>query len=386
MRKEGPVKATESMLPEIAPCPNALAGGFETLEAAAFEPDDFFDFNNGGVTLFNLPLLYQLRQRSYHAVTLGGPFDLVKLAQDHRQHVYRSEVALDTAAGKSLAALLLGLGQGNFFLYENAKLRVFAPTPQAALALARQMCRYRTAATKPTPGFYLISITSSEPYAELVELDNCPGSGPDELALHYGDGFSDWETPWLAQITKRHSGLTIFFGPPGVGKTTYLKTLMARFAGKFVFYYLPISSFDALSAPQFVAFWLRENTQHEGKTKLVVLEDAEDLLLPRDDSSRAKVSNLLNIGDGFLGEHLKLHLIATANVPIKRLDSAVVRPGRLMGTREFHRLTWPEAQRLAQAKGLSLPEGMDTWSLAEVYNGHTGVPPGGSNIGFSAKP
>jgi hypothetical protein len=39
-----------------------------------------------------------------------------------------------------------------------------------------------------------------------------------------------------------------------------------------------------------------------------------------------------------------------------------------MGAREFRRLTRPEAQQLAQAKGLALPN-QDDFSLAELYCG-----------------
>jgi ATP-dependent 26S proteasome regulatory subunit len=91
----------------------------------------------------------------------------------------------------------------------------------------------------------------------------------------------------------------------------------------------------------------------------------------------------LNIGDGFLGEHLKLHVIATTNAPMRRLDEAVQRPGRLMGSREFRRLTRAEALRLAQAKGLKLADGSDSWSLAEVYNGKPEVLAPESSVGFS---
>ena len=192
-----------------------------------------------------------------------------------------------------------------------------------------------------------------------------------------------WEKQWLAQLARRHSGVTILFGPPGVGKTSYLKMLMARFIDRFAFYYLPLSSFDLLSDPQFVGFWLDQNRRHRGKAKLAIIEDAENLLLPRDERSRAQVSNLLNIGDGFLGEHLRLHVVATTNVPIRRLDEAVLRPGRLMGTREFRRLTRAEALRLAQAKGLTLANASDTWSLAEVYNGQPEVLAPEPNVGFS---
>jgi hypothetical protein len=158
---------------------------------------------------------------------------------------------------------------------------------------------------------------------------------------------------------------------------------MARFIDRFVFYYLPLSSFEVLSAPHFVGFWLDQNRRHNPKAKLVIIEDAENLLLPRDERSRAQVSNLLNIGDGFLGEHLKLHVVATTNAPMRRLDEAVLRPGRLMGTREFRRLTRAEALRLAQAKGLKLVDGSDSWSLAEVYNGKPEVLAPEPNVGFS---
>ena len=103
------------------------------------------------------------------------------------------------------------------------------------------------------------------------------------------------------------------------------------------------------------------------------MEDAENLLLPRDAGSQTDVSNLLNIGDGFLGEHLKLHVIATTNSPVRQLDPALLRPGRLMGTREFRRLTRREAQRLAEAKGLALADQND-YSLAELYCGGASGP------------
>jgi ATP-dependent 26S proteasome regulatory subunit len=74
---------------------------------------------------------------------------------------------------------------------------------------------------------------------------------------------------------------------------------------------------------------------------------------------------LLNIGDGFLGEHLKLHILATTNVPIQKLDAALLRPGRLIAVRQFRRLSHTEATRLCCAKGLDLPRQED-FSLAEL--------------------
>jgi SpoVK/Ycf46/Vps4 family AAA+-type ATPase len=204
-----------------------------------------------------------------------------------------------------------------------------------------------------------------------------------DLLLNYGVELVRWEVDWLKRISLRPSGVTILNGPPGAGKTSYLRSLIARLAGEFVFYYLPVSSFDLLVNPQCVGFWLEEYRLHKNKTKIAILEDAEDLLLPRDEHSRTKVNNLLNIADGFLGEHLKLQVMATTNAPRQQLQEALLRPGRLVGMREFRRLTRPEALRLARAKGLDLPEQPD-YSLAEIYNRRVDVsrPGEARRVGF----
>jgi SpoVK/Ycf46/Vps4 family AAA+-type ATPase len=164
------------------------------------------------------------------------------------------------------------------------------------------------------------------------------------------------------------SGLTIFHGPPGCGKTSYLRALMARLLNQAVFYFLPVSEAAMLSNPRFVGFWIEQTQRHQQQTKIVLLEDAEELLLPRDCGNQDKVSTLLNLADGLLGDHLKLHVIATTNAPVRELDPALLRPGRLVGSRAFRRLTRSEAQQLAEAKGLTLAEQED-YSLAELYCG-----------------
>jgi hypothetical protein len=382
-----PAQPGERLLPELEPSPDALIGGPELLDddeaAATASYLEWCMFKQPDVSVFNLPLYYQLRQRPYHRVLVQGPFDIGRLAHDHREHIYRSEVACLQQGKPSVESLLLCLGQRVFVLQDSSHLTVFAPTPQAAARVAADFRRYVEPLKKAKPGFYLVSLRADGPQTELVGVDACPTADAEELALHYGADFGAWEQQWLARLAQRHSGVTVLFGPPGVGKTSYLKMLMARFIDRFVFYYLPISAFEILSAPHFVGFWLDQNRRHGPMTKLAVIEDAENLLLPRDQHSRAQVSNLLNIGDGFLGEHLKLHVVATTNTPMRRLDEAMLRPGRLMGTREFRRLTRAEALRLAQAKGLRLTDGSDSWSLAEIYNGKPEVLAPEPNVGFS---
>src|SRR5438094_2995810 len=109
-------------------------------------------------------------------------------------------------------------------------------------------------------------------------MENLLLLGDDQLKIHYGDDFLEWHQTWLERLRQRTSRVTVLFGPPGCGKTSFLRSLMARRSVTAVFYYLPVSEFDALSNPSFVSFWARETERYKGKQKIVIIEDAEDLL------------------------------------------------------------------------------------------------------------
>ncbi len=222
-------------------------------------------------------------------------------------------------------------------------------------------------AREARPHFFVVSITGEGAIAESVVVQRPAPVTQEELALNYGDGFVEWEEQWLRIVRKRPSGVTILHGAAGTGKTSFIRALMSRLLGQAVFFIVPVSEIELLSSPKFVRFWIDETRRHKGRIKFAVLEDSEDLLLPRDPGSREKVSSLLNIADGLLGDHLRLHVLATTNVPVSQLDPAIARPGRLAGVREFRCLTRAEAQRLANAKGLSLPDA-DRITLAQVYS------------------
>lgn len=359
---------TESRLPEIEAAPDALFGECESLDSESIFRRMFPE----GIKFFDLPLLDRLHRRHYHMVRLRGSFRLAKLVRDYRPQLLRSESSQNPRGRTCIERLMFDWGKGVFVVYDLPELLVYAPTTEAAIETAAHLKQYR----KPDdtkPGFKLISISGNHASTQLVTVEQSAPLNEDELRLHYGADFPNWETEWIAKLRQKHSGVSILHGPPGCGKTSYMRSLTVRLIGSFEFYYIPVSAFDLLSTPNFVNFWLEQKTEGCGKRRLAIIEDAEELLLPRDEGSRAKVSNLLNIGDGFLGEHLNLHLVATTNAPIRQLDAALLRPGRLMGTREFRRLNRDEASRLAKAKGLPLPDQND-FSLAEIYCGAVSRP------------
>jgi hypothetical protein len=329
-------------------------------------------------------LLDQLLRRPYHAVTLEGPLNVKQLAEDHRDRTFRSETSIDRCGNPKLDCLLLRLEGGVFGYLEGDSFKIYAPTPEAAQAAARQFRCYVKPQAAGKPCFFVISIEDHGPNTETVPIERLAAVTTEELALNYGTDFPAWEQQWTERMRRTPSGLTIFHGPPGCGKTSYLRALMARLIDKAVFYFIPVSEAEMLSNPRFVNFWIKQTKRHQKKTKIVLLEDAEELLLPRDSGNRDKVSTLLNLADGFLGDHLKLHVIGTTNSPVRELDPALLRPGRLVGARAFRRLTRLEAQRLADAKGLALPDQED-FSVAELYCGAVSSPAlsAGRQIGFA---
>jgi len=371
----------EALQPSAQPAPEMP---FDTLEETADTSWLRDHCHVSDVPFFSLVLLDKLVRRPYHTVMLEGPFKIKELVEDHRKHTFRSEKSFNRSGCLRIDRLLLLLEGEVFAHLEGDFFKIYAPTPEAAQAAAERFRRYVKPQAADKPCFFVISIEDCGPCTETVDIERLAPFTNEELALHYGEDFPAWEQQWTERMDRTPSGLTIFHGPPGCGKTSYLRALMARLLKNAVFYFIPVSEAEMLSNPRFMSFWMKQTQRHPKRTKIVLLEDAEDFLLPRETGCRDKVSNLLNLADGFLGDHLRMHVIATTNSPVRELDRALLRPGRLVGAHEFRRLTRPEAQRLAKAKGLTLPDQED-YSLAEMYCGAASNPAFNANrqIGFA---
>lgn len=361
-------ETTEPLMPAAATTAEALGSKLEPQEETNGTDSLWNRFYPRDIPFFKLALLDPLLRRPYFAVTLEGPIKINQLAKDHLERTFRAETIIDRCGNLKIDRLLLRLEGGVFGYLEMDTLKFYAPTPDLAQKVAKEFRCYVIPQKAKQPFFYIISLEDHGPVTEMVTIERSAPAATEELALNYGDDFPVWEKQWRERLRQTPSGLTIFHGPPGCGKTSYLRALMARLLDQAVFYFVPVSASEMLFNPRFVGFWIKEASRNKKQKKIVLLEDAEELLLPRDGSNRDKVSNLLNLADGFLGDHLKLHVIATTNATVRELDKAILRPGRLLGSREFRRLNREEAQRLAQAKGLTLPDKPD-FSLAEIYNG-----------------
>ena len=367
------IEPTEPLLP-TTPATDALPDDADLPETDAPGVPSFWShYVPQDVPFIKMALYDKLLHRPYYTVSLEGPFKLKQLIEDHRAQTFRYEASIDRSGNQKITRLMLRLdGDVHGFLEEDAFV-IYALTPEAVQAAAQHFRRYVKPQPPGLPFYYAICVKRSEPQAKRVFIERKAPFSTEELALNYGDDFPGWEKAWRDRLYEKPSGLTLFHGPPGCGKTTFLRALMYRLLDKAVFYFIPVSSAEILFDLGFIDFWVEQAHVHRKKRKFVILEDAEDLLRPRDEGNRDRVSNMLNLADGFIGDHLKLHVIATTNAPVRKLDPAILRPGRLLDSRKFRRLTRAEAERLAQAKGLTLA-GQKDFSLAEIYNGAAVTP------------
>lgn len=215
----------------------------------------------------------------------------------------------------------------------------------------------------------IISHDGSDYYVKNFSLD---GKVPPFIYVdeHYGDGFAEFHEKMMVRIKNDSKGLVLFHGDPGTGKTQYIRMLLDQLtrANKSILY-VPPSFSSQLTEPQMIEF-ISEWVLDEDQDCILLIEDAEPLLEVRNgsDGRSTGISNLLNMTDGILNDMLGLMVIATFNTSISKIDSALLRPQRLIARKEFCKISELQAYSLAQALKIPVPEIEYPATLAEFYS------------------
>lgn len=248
-------------------------------------------------------------------------------------------------------------------------LGIYTDSPAKTEALmADLLAHYRhdpaTLARQPRVG--MLNFAYGELTVERIPVTPDQIVPRERLALYYGDDMPAWLAAWLEILNRRRYGLTVLTGAPGTGKTSLLRSLAHWLVETHVFYFMPAARFASVESGEIVSFWANEN-RNSPLRKVLILEDAESVLLRRGDDNREKVATLLNLTDGMLGDALGLHVVCTLNSELADLDPALLRAGRLVAHRDFELLTGTQARQLAAVLGVPAPSG-DRLSLAELFN------------------
>ncbi|MCB9032387.1 MAG: AAA family ATPase [Chitinophagales bacterium] len=223
------------------------------------------------------------------------------------------------------------------------------------LQLSNQLKKFKRRERKKE---FEISLINFDGYFSLVDIDIKKTKL--NIDLYYNDDFIEVHNIIKTRLnTKNDKGIVLLHGLPGTGKTTYLRYLIGIVKKRVLF--VPPSVAANITNPEFISLLL------EYPNSLLVIEDAENIIMDRTTNGNSAVSNLLNISDGLLADCLNIQIICTFNMSISKIDSALMRKGRLIAKYNFEKLSIEKAQQLAQHLDINLSV-KEAMSLSEICN------------------
>ena len=163
------------------------------------------------------------------------------------------------------------------------------------------------------------------------------------------------------------ANILLLIGPPGTGKTTFIRGLLAHRSSS------AIVTYDAgiLEKDGFFARFIEDDAD------VMVLEDSDAFLKSRSDGN-TMMHRFLNVGDGLVTTKGKKMIFSTNLPSIRDVDSALVRPGRCFDVLTFDILDRHQALKLAERLKVELPDRNGgesaTYSIAEVFHEQTNKP------------
>lgn len=219
--------------------------------------------------------------------------------------------------------------------------------------------RYRQRKLKPEihliiKGSYGLDLEEFEIQKPLLNVED-----------NYNDDFSEIHQMIHKRLSqKKDKGLVLLHGKPGTGKTSYIRYLITSLRKKVIF--LPPNMASAITNPDLMKLLINN------PDSIFVIEDAENIIIDREENGYSPVSTLLNISDGLLSDCLNIQIVCSFNTDLSKVDAALLRKGRLIAQYEFKELETEKAQKLSDKLGFRTII-TSPMTLTDIYNQHEKV-------------
>jgi len=123
--------------------------------------------------------------------------------------------------------------------------------------------------------------------------------------------------------------IVLLTGPPGSGKTHLIRAVLVSAKRPRFVVLQPGDLRSFLNASPLGALAEFVEDEASGRPIVLIVEDADDCLVPRGTDNMSQIAALLNLSDGLVGSAFDIRVLATTNAKVTEVDSAILRPGRL---------------------------------------------------------
>lgn len=140
----------------------------------------------------------------------------------------------------------------------------------------------------------------------------------------------------IVEFLKAQESILFLHGMPGVGKTTFLKLILQNENCQDISYIKDSNVMESSS------LWSMLSSV---SNRLIIFDDLDFSLLPRQEGGSNFVGNLLSYSDGiFTSRGTKI--IITTNMILDKVDAALIRPGRCFDFINLRDLSYEEAKNI----------------------------------------